>query len=104
MLLAVQERLMLGNAVLPSTGDFVTLDLIQAFKRELVLTDAEVTEFKVKPMPGGGLTWDITKTRDKDLEIGDGIKKIIVEALTALDKAKTLTPDHMTLYRKFMLP
>lgn len=104
MLLTVQERLMLGNAVLPSTGDFVTLSLVQAFKGELALTDEEVTEFEVKAMPGGGLSWNIEKARDKDVDVGDGMKKIIHDALKALDESKTLTPAHLTLYKKFMLP
>lgn len=105
MLLTVQERLMLMNAVLPSQGDFVALLLIEDLKKQLVLTTKEITEYEVEDLEGGGgMHWNLEKAKDKEIEICEGAQKIITEALTNLDKAKTLTPNHMSLYRKFMLP
>jgi hypothetical protein len=104
MMLSVQERLMLANVVLPSQGDFVALTLIASLKEKLALTADEINEYEVKDLEGGGVAWNPDKEKDKEIALDDGTKKIIVEVLAGLDKAKTLTPDHMSLYRKFMLP
>ncbi len=102
MLLSVQERLVLVG-VLPTECDFLTLGLVTALRGELLLNQKEHADFEVVN-DGGLVRWNEEKAKDKDIEIGDALKKVIVDALDALDKAKKLTASHLTLFKKFMLP
>lgn len=102
MLLSVKERLVLANIVLPKEGNFLTLELLQNLRTALSLSEAEVAEFEAVAT-SEGMKWNDSKTRDVEISITDGAKMIIVEALKALDNAKKLREDYLTLYRKFML-
>lgn len=103
MLLSIQERLMLGNKILPGKGDFVTLGIVEDFKIGLSITEDEIKEFEIK-VAEDGVTWNNGKSKDVEMEVGESVRKIVVDELKRLDDSRDLTPDCMSLYRKFMLP
>jgi hypothetical protein len=102
MLLSVQERLLLAQTVLPKEGDIVTLQLVRKLTGELLLTDKEVTDFGIE-QTSDGMRWNPANTTDKEIEIGDATKTIIVEALKRMSDAKQLPMDAVSLYEKFVL-
>lgn len=104
MFLSVQERLILGNLVLPKQGNFLTMELVQAFKSELSFDEEELSEFEVRETGEGVIAWNQDKAVEREFEIGDALRKITVDELQGLDDNKKLTPSHMSLFRKFMLP
>jgi len=102
MKLKVFERLVLLN-ILPKEGNFVTLKIVRKLQGDLSFNEKEIKELKITIDPEkGNATWDASKDKEKDVEIGRETKKIITEALEELDKDKKLTQEHFTLFEKFV--
>ena len=101
MKLNVMERLMLIN-VLPSESNFVNLKIINDLRQAIGFTEAEHKEFDMKTLPDNQVSWDLTKSIDKEYDIGPKATSIIVEALEKMDQRKQLTPNHLSLYEKFI--
>lgn len=100
MLLKFQERLVLPS-LLPAEGTFLTLKMVRVLREELTPSDAEWKDFEIKHN-GSQVTWNEAKAKEKDVEINDIMKGIIVEALKKLDSDGKLTTQHLTLYEKFV--
>jgi len=52
----------------------------------------------------GGIKWDGEKAQVKTVEIPGCIERIVVNGLKRLDKEEQLRPEHIPVYKKFVLP
>lgn len=100
MKLNVSERMGLLQ-VLPQQHNFATMKVLLKLRDAIGLDEAEVTEAKVR-QEGDQLKWDSTADFDKDVEIGETSRGIIVEALQQADVQKALTPLTVGLYERFV--
>jgi len=102
--LNVLERLVLSG-LLPKEGNFTNLKLVRQLKEELSFNDLENKKLNFVQV-GDQVRWDELIARDvkKKVTFSDDsmMRKIIVEALTKLDKDGKLRDEHFTLYEKFI--
>jgi len=99
MKLSILERIILSQ-LLPAQGTFLTLKLLRVLKEDLSFTEEEnkILEFE---QDGETLHWKEPGV-EREIEIGDTMNQIIVEALKELDKNAELTDQHFSLYEKFI--
>ena len=103
------ERLM-ALGVLPKEGDYTTLTVIRKAQEMLSFTEEEMAKYNFKTVGGtdaeGKPTqqtqWDDKAEQVTDLRLGAKAISLIGEALEKLDKDKKLTPQHMSVYEKFV--
>lgn len=96
--------------LLPKEGDYTTLGVIRKAQEMLTFTEDEIAKYKFKNIEGvdadGKPTqqtqWDNKVEQVTDLRLGNKVISIIGEALEKLNKDKKLTPQHETLYEKFV--
>lgn len=100
MELTLLERIVL-QSILPKEGDFITFRLIKELRTELSFTEAEIKEFGIR-QEGDRLMWDTDKTRPKNIEIGDTVKSIIVNALNKINEDGKVNDENYTLFEKFV--
>jgi len=106
MLLGVLERILLDN-LLPKEGGYLTMILVDEFRKCLRLTPEEITEFELVEgvdedgRKTGSLHWNKTKAKDIEVEVGEATMKIVKDTLTALSDAGKVTIDHLSLCKKF---
>ncbi len=100
MKLDVRERFVLLG-VLPQEGNFLTLKTLRDLQDKLSFTEEEHKLYKFVEKDGR-VTWSDDVEQSKEIEIGEKATDIIVEALKKLDEAKTLKPDHYSIYEKFI--
>lgn len=103
MELSVLERLTLLNVV-PKTGDITTLRIVRDLEADLSFSEEEhgLLKFTVQD---GRIGWNsdgMATVGLKDVAVGEKAMDIIQEALTALNKAKTLNLDTLGLYERFV--
>ena len=101
MKLTVLERIVLPM-ILPKEGDYLTLKTAAEAQKEIALTDDEMDEVELKVGEKGQLQWNPEKAKEKEVKITARATVMIEEALKKLDDEKKLTPDHMTLFEKFV--
>lgn len=98
MNLTIRERVVLFN-ILPEKGNFLTMRAIHGLRMALPLSSEERER-------GGyvqeGETSHWTNDFEADLPIDVEQTGIIVDVLRELDKSKSLTVDHVSLYEKFI--
>lgn len=88
--------------ILPSQESYLTLNLISDLKKELSPTSKEIKEYKIV-QEGSRIRWN-NKGRKyfKEIQIGETLRRVIVDLLKKLDKEKRLGFEHLTLYEKFI--
>ena len=104
MKFAVQERLVLPS-LLPQEESFVTLKLVNRFKEECSFSEEEHKALKLTIESGGNIKWKPVKDdkiMNKDIEVGDVIKNLLVSKLKELDSEKKIRVEHITLYEKLI--
>jgi len=87
--------------ILPKEGNFVTLNIVRDLQKSLAPSEEEFKEFEIKQV-GEQTTWNEKGIVDKEIKIGEKSTDIIIEALEKLDKENKLTPQHMSVYEKFI--
>ena len=100
MKLNMLERLKVLQ-MLPETGTFITLNIIQKLKDSLAPTEKELKDFEVVEKDGN-ISWNKKGTEEVDIEIGEKATDVVVEALKKLDSEEKLTPQHISIYEKFV--
>ena len=101
MKLTVMERLMcLG--ILPEAGNFVTMRMRQELILKLGLTTEEITEYDVKQLEGGSVQWRQDLPQEKEIDVKPTEIVEIKKNLEKMDKDEKLTPQHISLYEKFV--
>jgi len=102
--------------ILPTEGNFATLNIVRKLQEALAPTEDEYTEFGIKGpgeefieedgtvtiIPEDKTRWNTVGAEEREIEVGEKASDIVVEALNKLDKEKKLTPQHLTVYEKFV--
>ena len=101
MKFSVLERLSLFP-LLPEKGTFLNLKAIRKIREELSIDEDEMKEMEFEQFDDGRLRWDIKKDPNKEIEIPESIKKIIVIKLKEMDESGELEDRHFTLYERFI--
>ena len=99
----IKDRLMVMS-ILPQQGNFVTIQLVAELKRKVSLSPKEIEQVGIKTDPAtGNLAWDDTKDKDKDFSFHESERALIQKALVELEEQNKLTPDHIDIYKQFVL-
>jgi len=96
------ERL-LSLSLLPSEGSYATWKVINDLRNELAFTSEELTKLDLQPAANGGVQGNWDAVPEKEITFGETTEKMIVDALTELDSNEKLTPEHLSLYQKFVI-
>ena len=101
MKLTVLERLMAMGS-LPAEGNIVTMRLRQTLIGKLGFAPEEFEKYGIKTDADGMTVWnpDVPQEKEVDLKIAE--INVIRDNLEKLDKETKLTPNHLSLYDKFM--
>ena len=97
--LNVLERLLLVN-LLPAEGTFSNLKLLRVTREEISFTEKENKKLGFI-QEGGNIQWSDT-VEPKEIEFGEVIAKLVVNALKKLDKEEKLRDEHISLYEAFI--
>lgn len=100
MRLNIAERVHL-LPLLPQQGNFATLKILHNLRLELSFDEVELAEAKMTEQ-AGKLHWPDSDAVVKEIQIGPRARTVIVDALQALDRAKSLTLAQLPLYEKFV--
>jgi hypothetical protein len=100
MKLTIKDRLLIGN-ILPSKGDLVTLTIKHDLSEKIKITQEEIVEVELTTNEQG-LSWNTEKEVEREFELTELEKKLVVDELKKLDEAKELTDDTVKLYRLFI--
>jgi len=102
MKLTVLERIVSLN-LLPKEGSYVNLKLVRKAREALSFDDIENKRLAFV-QDGDQIRWNEMEARqiNKDIELGDTVTNIVIEALKKLDKDGKLRDEHYTLYEKFV--
>lgn len=100
MKLSVLDRLVALN-LLPTEGSFTNLKLIRVAKETLSFNEEENKTLQFK-QTGDQMIWNQTVVVEKEIELGEVVSLIIVEALKKLDSEGKLRDEHISLYEKFI--
>jgi hypothetical protein len=100
MELSVIERIVLMN-VLPEEANILTAKIVKDLMDAVGFTEEEHAILKFRE-EGGRTKWEPTAEFSKEFEFGRKALSVITEALGQLDVNRKLTPDHVSLWTKFM--
>ena len=90
--------------ILPQEGDFLTLKIVHDLRQALSFTEEETAEFGIEiDQASQQIRWKISAARAADLPIGPKAIGLIASKLEALNKEEKLTPNHLSLYEKFVI-
>lgn len=100
MKLNTLERL-IAMGLLPETGDFSTLNTIDAARKSIGLKPEEVEEFDFKISEDKkSWLWNAKGSEEKEIELNKAAVRMLEEELKKLNDDKKLTANHMSLYKK----
>jgi len=100
MLLSVQGRLLLLEALAQVRGNLAELRILRELKEELSFSEEEHKELELRPV-GDMMRWNPAKAKDKEIEVGDVARDIIVRRLKEFNEQKVLTEAHLFVIEKF---
>lgn len=100
--LSVKDRVLL-NAILPTKGERIEMILVADLKSQIEFTLAEIDEYELKDLPGGGLSGNPKKIQDKSLSISVAQAALLKELPLKLNKEKNITVDMLPLLDKIDL-
>lgn len=101
MKLNVLERLTLMG-ILPQSENYATFKIVADLKTQLSFSEKEIKDFGVE-FKGDQVSWNPLKIKEKDIEIGEALRGIIVVVLQKLDSDKKIDEKNISLYEKFVL-
>lgn len=87
--------------VLPKEGNFATLNIVRKLQEALAPTEKEFNEFGIV-QENNQTKWNEKGIEVREIKIGEKAIDIVVEELEKLDADKKLTPQHMSVYEKFV--
>lgn len=100
MILTFKERSDLLE-ILPDRGDVLTLRVVHDIIAQLAITPAEQVQANLR-REGDRWVWDQDKAPEADLSFTPPALTVIRDALSSMDKKKTLGLNHLSLYEKFI--
>lgn len=87
--------------LLPKEGNFITLKIIRLLRERLALSEEEIKEYGIQ-RDGEQLSWNPEMNHvQKEIEISDLAKEIIVANLKRLDDQQKLADNQFSLFEKF---
>jgi len=98
--LGVSDRLHLLN-ILPKEGNAVTLRVLRQFKMKLSFSEEELKNWEIV-IEGANIKWNQEKAKEKDIEIGTVMLRLIEDNLKKLNDEKKLIESQLDLYDKFI--
>ena len=96
------ERLV-AISLLPTETNYANWKIINDLKNQLSPTEEELVAINAKQASNGGTTTKWDAVPDKEIVFGEITEKMMMDALTRLDKESKLSPEHISLYQKFVL-
>ena len=99
MQLSVVERLMI-QSLLPNESDYTNLKLVRVARETLSFDEMENAALNFK-QDGDKVTWT-DSIGEKDVDLGEVVTVMIVNALKKLSDDKQLKNEQMSLYEKFV--
>jgi len=100
--LNVLERLIVWG-MLPKETSFVNWKIFNDMRDKLAPTEEELKAVNPQPGPDGGTIANWDAVPEKEITFGETTEKVIVETLKKMDKDEKLLPEHISLYKKFIL-
>ena len=100
MKLNVRERLVALN-LLPQEGTFTNLKLIRVAREELSFNEAENKALKFQ-QKDNQLMWNPKAETIKEINLGEMVSLMLVDALKKLDTDGKLREEHFSLYEKMI--
>lgn len=97
---SVQERLVLLQALAGVQGNLAELRIVRELKENLSFGEKEHKELGLR-VEGERMVWNAQTAQDKEIEIGDVARDIIVRRLKELNEKKVLTEAHLFICDKF---
>jgi hypothetical protein len=101
MVLTVLERLLISDS-LDQQGDIIFLRIRNELISKVGLSDDDVKKYKIIRKDNGGISWDPKVPQEAKIELTETECGMIKSSLVKLNNAKKLTPDHISLYEKFV--
>ena len=102
MKLTVLERLTALN-LLPEEGNIVKIRMRMKLIEKVGLSAEELEEYELKPGEvENTVQWKMDIPQEKDIDLKGPEIAAIAENLVKLNKDEKLTPQHLTLYEKFV--
>jgi hypothetical protein len=95
----VSERIRLVG-ILPDKGNILTLKIVRTLRGDLSFSEKELKDWEIKS-EDNRITWN-NKVKEKEVEVGDTGKKLIVDILKDLDEKNELTVADITLWDKLV--
>ncbi|MHC4067261.1 MAG: hypothetical protein ACYSUI_22540 [Planctomycetota bacterium] len=99
--LSVQDRLALLS-VLPDKGDITCLRIVRVLREELSFSEDEHASLQLEIKPDAVKWNQAHDVLDKEIELGDKARAVLVDSLRAMDKRKILTELHIPLWERFV--
>jgi len=96
----VLERVVLPN-LLPREENVFTLRIIKQFKKDLGFSEEELKLIEFR-QEGEEARWNPSKDPMKEVEMGEIVENLLVEALKKLNDQKKLSDDTLPLYERFV--
>lgn len=90
------------STILPQNGSFLTISLAMDLRKK-VLPDAAESEAMEVKQQAEAIQWNLTKDAGKEFDFAKPEVDMIKAALAKLDSEAKLLPQHIELYRAFML-
>jgi len=106
MKFTILERVTLIK-ILPLNESYLVHKIVADFKNNLYLSEEEIKDYEYKEVDDGEgrikITWNLEKAKEKDIDVGDGLKIIISSVLKKFDEEKKINEENASLYEKFIL-
>jgi len=96
------ERLVVGS-LLPKESSFANYKILNDLRIELSFTEKEIAKLNMKTAENGGVMAQWGAVEEKEIIFGATTEKIVIDALVKLDKQEKLLPEHISLYKKFVV-
>jgi len=99
MKMGVHERLLALSLLREAEGSLVTLRVVRDLQRELSFSDEELSRFGIT-QDGDQVRW--TGSADRDFDLGDAARGVLLARFKRLDAAGSLTLAQLPLYERLL--
>jgi hypothetical protein len=102
MKLTILERF-LSLGLLPEQGNITKIRLRQEMSEKVGFSPEEIERYEIKQNEGEGtVQWRMDLPQEKEIDLKVGEMNVVREALEKLSSEEKLTPNHLSLYEKFV--
>jgi hypothetical protein len=101
MKLSIKDRILLSQ-ILPKKGKLIELRLSQLITDKVAFNSIEISEFELKDIEGGAVTWNPKKSIAVDFQFTLNEIELLKHQITELDKNGEITLDLLSLCDKIL--